>query len=100
LKSNRLLNGVQVRDHNQRLKHRRYDRVTVTAADEERPRTYLVRSLTGKLSSLPEEVRVYISKKHNGDTRSLLEEACRMVLQVGNIPTVLVRFTLAPPRFD
>jgi len=60
LKSNRLLNGVQVRDHNQRLKHRRYTRVRVTAADEERPRTYLVRSLTGKLSSLPDQVRVYM----------------------------------------
>jgi hypothetical protein len=186
LKSNRLLNGVQVRDHNQRLKHRRYDHVTVAAADEERPRTYLVRSLTGKLSSLPDQVRVYISKKHNGDkrpryycstdpslsaqaalnwfhhrwscevanwyikerlgwadcrlwkvesaekflmvlwlalayleyrrardhprksladvirlhrnehARRLLEEACRMVLQVGNLADVLARFTLTP----
>lgn len=69
LKSNRLLNGVQIRDHNQRLKHRRYTRVRVTAADEERPKTYLVRSLTGKLSSLSDEVRVYISKRHNGDAR-------------------------------
>jgi hypothetical protein len=69
LKSNRVLNGVQVRDHNQRLKHRRYTRVRVTAADEERPRTYLVRSLTGKLSTLPDQVRVYISKRHNKDTR-------------------------------
>jgi hypothetical protein len=69
LKSNRLLNGVQVRDHNQRLKHRRYDRVTVTAADEERSRSYLIRSLTGRLSSLPDEVRVYISKRHNRDNR-------------------------------
>jgi hypothetical protein len=186
LKSNRLLNGVQIRDHNQRLKHRRYTRVRVTAADEERPRTYLVRSLTGKLSSLPDEVRVFISKRHSGDTRPryycstdpslsaqaalnwfhhrwscevanwyikerlgwadcrlwkvesaekflmvlwlalaylewrkarefprkrladiirthrnaharrLLEEACHMVLEVGNLPDVLARFTLAP----
>jgi hypothetical protein len=69
LKSNRLLNGVQVRQHNQRFKHRRYTRVRGTAADEERPKTYLVRSLTGKLSSLSDQVRVYISKRHNRDTR-------------------------------
>jgi hypothetical protein len=69
LKSNRLLNGVQVRHHNQRLKHRRYTRVRVTAADEERPKTYLVRSLTGQLSSSSDEVRVFISKRHHRDTR-------------------------------
>lgn len=69
LKSNRLLNGSQIKAHNQRLKHRRYDHVKVTAADEERPKTYLVRSLTGKLSSLPNQVRVYISKRHSRDTR-------------------------------
>jgi hypothetical protein len=69
LKSNRSLNGTQVTIHNQRLKHRRYSRVRVTAADEERPKTYLVRSLTGKLSSLSDQVRVFISKRHPRDTR-------------------------------
>jgi hypothetical protein len=69
LKSNRLLNGVQVRHLNQRLKHRRYARVRVTVADEERPKTYLVRSLTGKLTSLSDEVRVFISKRHSRETR-------------------------------
>jgi hypothetical protein len=69
LKSNRLLNGIQVKEHNQRLKHRRYDHVTVTAADEKRPKTYLVRSLTGKLSSLTDDVRVHISKRHSRDSR-------------------------------
>lgn len=69
LTSNRLLNGIQVRDHPQRLKHRRYTRVRVTAADGERSRTYLVRSLTGRLKRLPEEVRVFISKRHHRDTR-------------------------------
>jgi hypothetical protein len=58
LKSNRLLNGEQVRHHNQRLKHRRYTRVRVTAADEKRAKTDLVRSLTG----LPDEIRAFISK--------------------------------------
>lgn len=69
LKSNRLLNGVQVKTHNQRLKHRRYDHVTVTAAADERPRNYLVRSLTGRLSSVPDEVRVYLSKRDSRDKR-------------------------------
>jgi hypothetical protein len=69
IKSNRTLNKVQVRHHNQRRKHRRYDRVPVTAADEERPSTYQVRSLTGKLSSLPGDVRVFISKRHNKDSK-------------------------------
>jgi hypothetical protein len=69
LKSNRSLNGTQVNAHNQRLKHRQYTHVRVTAADKERPKTYLVRSLVGKLSSLPDEVRVYISKRHRRDTR-------------------------------
>ena len=69
MKSNRLLNGVQVRHHDQRLKHRRYTRVRVPAADEEPPRYYLVRSLTGKLSTLPDTVRVFISRRHNRDRR-------------------------------
>ncbi len=42
----------------------------VIATDEKRARTYLVRSLTGKHSSLPDEVRVDISKRHNKDTRA------------------------------
>ena len=67
LKSNRSLDGVQVRQHNQQQKHRPYTRVRVRAADEKRAKTYLVRALTGKLSNLPETVRVYISKRHSGD---------------------------------
>lgn len=69
LKSNRLLDGVQVRHHDQRLKHRRYTRVRAPAADETRPRAYLVRSLSGKLSTLPDDVRVFISRRHNRDKR-------------------------------
>lgn len=68
LKSNRSLDGVQVRHHNQQQKHRPYTRVRVRAADKARSQTYLVRSLTGKLSTMPEIVRVFISKRHNGDS--------------------------------
>ena len=69
MKSNRSLNGTQVKTHNQQLKHKRYAYVRVSAVDEERPKTYLVRSLTGTLSSLSEPVRVFISKRHSKDSR-------------------------------
>jgi hypothetical protein len=69
LKSNRTLDGVQVRHHDQRLKDKRYTRVRVPAADDEPPQDYLVRALTGTLSTLPEHVRVFISRRHNGVTR-------------------------------
>lgn len=67
LKSNRKLNGTRVKDHHQRLKHQRYTRVRVPAADEADTRRYLVRSVTGKLSSLPDQVRVFMSKRHHKD---------------------------------
>lgn len=69
LKSNRSLDGVQVRHHDQRWEHKRYTRVGVPAADEEHPRYYWVRSLSGNLSSLPDEIRVYISRRHTRDTQ-------------------------------
>ena len=68
LKSNRSLDDVSVRQHHQRHKHRPYTRVRVRAADEKRAKTYLVRSLTGKLSNLSDDVRVFISQRHNGDS--------------------------------
>ncbi len=69
LKSNRNLDGVSVKQHNQRLKHQRYTRVRVPAADDADPKRYLVRSATGKLNSLSETVRVFISKRHHKDNR-------------------------------
>jgi hypothetical protein len=68
LKSNRSLDDVQVRQHHQRLKHRPYTQVRVRAADEKRAKTYRVRWLTGKLSNLSEDVRVFISQRHSGDS--------------------------------
>jgi hypothetical protein len=68
LKSNRCLNEVQVRAHHQRLKHQRYTRVTLTAADDRR-HTYLVRSVKGRLNDVPGEVRVFISKRHRRDRK-------------------------------
>ena len=68
LKSNRSLDDVSVRQHHQRHKHRPYTRVRVRAADEKRAKTYLVRSLTGELSNLSDDIRVFISQRHNGDS--------------------------------
>ena len=68
LKSNRCLNGEQVGTHNQLLKHQRYLRVTLTAADN-RSRTYLVRQVDGRLNDIPYDVRVFISKHSRRDRR-------------------------------
>lgn len=68
LKSNRCLNGENVRTHNQHLKHQRYTRVTLTAADN-RSRTYLVRQVDGHLNDIRCAVRVFISKHSRRDRR-------------------------------
>ena len=51
----------------QALQHQRYQRVQLTATDQ-RPRTYLVRTLQGKLTKLPFAVCVLISKRPHRDT--------------------------------
>ena len=66
LKSNRCLNGENVRTHNQRLKQQRYRRVTLTAADN-RSHTYRVRQVDGHLNDVPFAVRVFISKRSRRD---------------------------------
>lgn len=68
LKSNRCLNGENVRTHNQLLKHKRYMRVTLPATDN-RSRTYLVRQVDGRLNDLPFDVHVFISKHSRRDRR-------------------------------
>ncbi len=62
LKSNRLLDGIQLSQHHKRLKHQPY--IRVRAADG---KTYLVRQLQGHLREIPFEVRVLISKRHPRD---------------------------------
>lgn len=49
LKGNRKLNGIRVDGWEQRLRHKRYTRVRVPAADGT-TRTYWVRVVTGRLS--------------------------------------------------
>jgi hypothetical protein len=63
LKGNRTLNGIRVGQWDQRLKHKRYGRASVTAADGTK-RTYFVRALKGRLSDIPSDVCVVISKRH------------------------------------
>lgn len=66
LKRNRTLNGIRVDQWDQRLRHKRYTRVRVPAADGT-TRTYLVRAVQGHLSGVPFEVCVLISRRHNRD---------------------------------
>jgi len=66
LKRNRKLDGIRVDQWDQRLKHKRYTRVRVPAADGT-TRTYLVRSVQGRLSDVPFDVCVLISRRHNRD---------------------------------
>ena len=63
LKQNRKLNGIRLDQLAYALRHRRYTRVRVTAADEETT-TYYVRETTGRLVDIPFAVRVFFSKRH------------------------------------
>ena len=67
LRSNRGLNGIRLALHHQQLRHQRYTRITLTAADT--ARTYLVRDLTGTLNEVAGTVRVFISKRHPNDRK-------------------------------
>jgi hypothetical protein len=68
LKSNCKLNGQRIDQRARALRHQRYTRVTVTAADGTET-TYLVRDLMGRLEDIPFDVRVLISQRHPGDKR-------------------------------
>jgi len=66
IKSNRKLADKQLSQWPQTLRHQRYQRVQLTATDQ-RLRTYLVRTLRGKLTKLSFEVCVLISHRHPRD---------------------------------
>ena len=68
IKSNRKLGDKKLTTWPQALRHQRYQRVLLTATDG-RHRTYLVRTLQGKLNKLSFEVCVLISKRHHRDKR-------------------------------
>jgi len=66
IKSNRKLADQQLSQWPQTLRHQRYQRVQLTATDQ-RLRTYLVRTLRGKLTKLSFEVCVLIRHRHPRD---------------------------------
>jgi Transposase DDE domain len=66
LKSNRTLDDKKLSQWPQALRHQRYQRVQLTATGG-RQRTYLVRTLQGKLTKLPFDVCVLISQRHHRD---------------------------------
>jgi len=66
LKRNRTLSGIRVDQWDQRLRHKRYTRIRVPAADGT-IRTYLVRSVQGHLNGVSFDVCVLISRRHNRD---------------------------------
>jgi hypothetical protein len=63
LRSNRTLNGKRLDRLAYALRHKRYTRIQVTAADGNKD-TYYVRQATGRLSKVPYDVRVFFSKRH------------------------------------
>lgn len=63
LKSNRCLDGKQLSQWHKDLRHTRYERIKLTAADGSQ-RTYFVRTRRGRLNDVPFEVCVFISKRH------------------------------------
>jgi DDE superfamily endonuclease len=63
LKSNRKFSGQRLTQLGATLRHKRYARVRVTAADGTTT-TYHVRDAVGRLSKVPFDVRVMVSKRH------------------------------------
>lgn len=70
LKSNRRVAKQRVDKHDQWLKHKHYQRITLNATDETRPApTYYVRTISGTLEKVKSPVCVIISRRHKGDQR-------------------------------
>ncbi len=60
--------GVDI--HNQTLRHKPYQKITLEAVDELHPaRTDYVRTVRGQIEDVPQDVYVIISKKRPGDPR-------------------------------
>jgi len=68
IKSNRKLTGTRIDHQATALRHQRYTRVRVTAADG-KATTYLVRTLQGRLERVPGEVCAFVSRRHHRDKR-------------------------------
>jgi hypothetical protein len=67
VESNRWLNRKRMDHHNQLLRHKRYQRITLQALDPSRPaQTYCMRTVRGHLEEVADEVCGIISKRHVG----------------------------------
>ena len=66
VKANRNLDGQPIAQRALAQRHRRYVRVDIPATDGSK-KTYLVRSMTGRLNKLPFDVRGLVSKRHYRD---------------------------------
>ena len=70
IKGNRRINKKRIDQYDQTFKHKRYQRVTLDAADTtQKARTYQVRTARGHLEDVTGEVCAIISKRHPGDHR-------------------------------
>ncbi len=70
IKRNRRIDQKRIDQHNQALRHKPYQRVTLEAADAaHKTRTYLVRTVNGAMADGVGEVRALISKRHKRDKR-------------------------------
>lgn len=69
LKANRKFEKQRIDRHHQMLKHKPYQRITLEAVGDRRAPTYHVRTVSGHLEKVSQEVYVIISKKRPGDPR-------------------------------
>jgi len=83
LQSNRWLDGIRVRDPDQRLRHTRSARVSVAAADQ--TTTSHVRELTGRIKRVGGRVRVWLSRRHPRDQRPQYFLSTAVTLRAGEI---------------
>jgi len=68
IRSNRRVDKAGISQHNQTLRHRSYERITLEAVDEHRKAPkYYTRSIRGYLEDFAEPVHAIISKKRPGD---------------------------------
>lgn len=69
LKSNRKIEKQRIDRYPQMLKHKPYQKITLEAVDERRAPSYYVRTVSGHLEKVRQEVYVIISKKRPRDPR-------------------------------
>jgi len=67
LKANRKIEKQRIDRYDQTLKHKPYQKITLEAVDPRPARTYYVRTVTGHLEKVKQEVCVIISKKSTRD---------------------------------